>query len=87
MDIRQTILDTLDELLADNGVVLDAPLTNDALLLQTGLDSLGFAVLVVRLEDQLGYDPFMLMSEPVYPRTLGEFIAVYEALRDHARPE
>lgn len=85
MDIRQTILDTLGELLADNGVVLDAPLTDDALLLQTGLDSLGFAVLVVRLEDQLGYDPFMLMSEPVYPRTVGEFVAIYEAHQDHAR--
>lgn len=87
MDIHRTILDTLGELLADKGVVLDAPLTDDALLLQTGLDSLGFAVLVVQLEDQLGYDPFMLMTEPVYPRTLGEFVAVYEAYRDHARPE
>ena len=54
MDIRKTILDTLHELLADNGVTLAAPLTDEALLLQTGLDSLGFAVLVVRLEDALG---------------------------------
>lgn len=86
MDIRQTILDTLGELLTDNGVVLNAPLTDDAPLLRTGLDSLGFAVLVVRLEEQLGYDPFMLMTEPVYPRTLGEFLAIYEAYREHARP-
>jgi hypothetical protein len=26
----------------------------------------------------LGYDPFTLMDEPVYPKTLGEFVAVYE---------
>ena len=44
----------------------------------TGLDSLGFAVLVTRLELTLGYDPFTLMTDAVYPRTLAEFVSVYE---------
>lgn len=56
-------------------------LSSTLLLLDCGLDSLGFAVLVTRLEDELGYDPFTLMDHAVYPRTLGEFLTVY---RDHA---
>ena len=42
------------------------------------LDSLGFAVLVTRLEERLGYDPFSLMDEAVYPATFREFVEVYE---------
>lgn len=47
-------------------------------LLDTGLDSLGFAVLVVELEDVLGFDPFSLSSDPFYPQTFGEFVDFYE---------
>jgi len=53
--------------------------SNDTKLLETGLDSLGFAILVVRLEEELGFDPFVLSSEPFYPSTFGEFVAFYEA--------
>jgi acyl carrier protein len=84
MEIHQIITETLQELLADNGVTLTAPLEGSTPLLKTGLDSLGFAILVVRLEERLGYDPFVLMAEAVYPRTLDEFVAIYEAYRDHA---
>jgi hypothetical protein len=84
MEIRRIITETLQEILVDNGVELAAPLDGDTLLLKTGLDSLGFAILVVRLEEKLGYDPFVLMAEAVYPRTLDEFVAIYEAYRDHA---
>ncbi|WP_419478504.1 acyl carrier protein [Ilumatobacter sp.] len=52
--------------------------TDDTLLLETDLDSLGFAVLVTRLEERLGYDPFSLMDEAVYPATLKEFVEVYD---------
>ncbi len=53
-------------------------LTDSTVLLESGLDSLGFAILVVKLEDVLGYDPFVLMDEPVYPQTFGEFLELYE---------
>ena len=53
-------------------------LTRDTVLLETGLDSMGFAVLVVELEDALGFDPFSLSPEPFYPQTYGEFVAFYE---------
>ncbi len=53
-------------------------------LLESGLDSMGFAILVTSLEDALGYDPFTLMDEPVYPRTFGEFAGIYVQFADHA---
>jgi hypothetical protein len=49
-----------------------------SILLQSGLDSLDFAIVVARLEEELNADPFSVMDEPVYPQTLGDFIAVYE---------
>lgn len=52
-------------------------LTDDTVLLESGLDSLGFAILVARLEEELGYDPFVMMDVPVYPRTLSEFVEIY----------
>lgn len=59
----------------------DAPpvLDQDTVLLNTGLDSLGFAVLITRLEEDLGYDPFSLSDEPFYPQTFGELVRFYEA--------
>lgn len=53
-------------------------LQDDSVLLETGMDSMGFAVLVARLEEDLGIDPFSIMDDPVYPRTLAEFVAIYE---------
>jgi acyl carrier protein len=54
------------------------PLTDDTSLLETGLDSLGLAILVTRLEDTLGVDPFTDSDITVPPVTLGEFIQLYE---------
>jgi len=62
-------------------------LNEETLLLGTGLDSLGLAMLEVELEDRLGYDPFTLMKKPVYPKTLGEFVQLYERFSEHRRPE
>lgn len=53
-------------------------LTDDLVLLESGLDSLGFAVLVVELEGALGFDPFSMADEAYYPQTFGEFVAFYE---------
>ncbi len=51
---------------------------DDLVLLECGLDSLAFAILVTRLEERLGFDPFTMSDEPFYPRTFGEFVAFYE---------
>jgi hypothetical protein len=77
MEIEATIRNIFSEVIESTGQVMNSPLTHDSILLQTGLDSLGFAILVARLEETLGYDPFVLMSEPVYPQTFGEFLAIY----------
>jgi acyl carrier protein len=53
-----------------------AVLSDDLVLLDSGLDSLCFAIIVARLEDQLGVDPFAEAEE--FPVTLGEFIRCYE---------
>jgi hypothetical protein len=51
----------------------------DLPLLESGLDSLGFAILVARLEDELGYDPFSTAEQAYYPHTFLEFIHFYVA--------
>jgi acyl carrier protein len=55
-----------------------ALLTDDLPLLDSGLDSLCFAILVSRLEDALGVDPFSASEDASFPVTLGQFISFYE---------
>lgn len=55
-----------------------SPLSDDLGLLDTGLDSLCFAIIVARLEDQLGIDPFSTEDEIDFPVTVGDFIRLYE---------
>lgn len=45
-------------------------------LTDTGLDSLCLAIIVARLEDRLGVDPFASADD--IPTTFGEFVALYE---------
>jgi len=74
---ESTVRATLIELLDEEDVSVPE-LHPDTVLLDTGLDSLGLAVLVTRLENSLGYDPFSIMTEAAYPRTLAEFVAIYD---------
>jgi len=55
-----------------------APLTDDLVLLDSGLDSLCLAIIVARLEDTLGVDPFSRGDDAGFPVTLGDFIRLYE---------
>lgn len=81
MLIRDVIEEKFLEVLEQIGSELSVPmLTDDVVLLESGLDSLGFAILVASLEDELEYDPFTLMKEPVYPTTFGEFVEIYEKM-------
>jgi acyl carrier protein len=50
--------------------------TDDLPLKDTDFDSLCFAILVARLEDDLGVDPFV--SDVGFPVTLGDLIKFYE---------
>jgi len=55
-----------------------APLSDDLVLLESGLDSLCFAIIVARLEDKLGFDPFSAAEDSHFPVTLKDFITFYE---------
>ncbi|PHR62034.1 MAG: acyl carrier protein [Robiginitomaculum sp.] len=57
----------------------DVPaLLPDTILLETGLDSLGFAIFVSSLDEALGFDPFTLAEDAYYPQTFDEFVAFYK---------
>jgi acyl carrier protein len=77
MNIKETILSEIRKVGEEQGRQL-SPLTEDLRLLDSGLDSLAFAILVARLEDALGLDPFTAADEARYPVTLGDFIHLYD---------
>ncbi|MBA6370462.1 acyl carrier protein [Colwellia sp. BRX8-4] len=83
MTCRAIIIDKINEVLEQtNNTLLVESLTDEVILFESGLDSLGFAILVALLEEELDFDPFQLMDEPVYPNTFGEFVAIYEKYSD-----
>lgn len=77
MSIKATVIAQLEEIRRTSKERL-LPLTEDLVLLDSGLDSLGLAILVTRLEDSLGIDPFTDSDITVPPVTLGDFIQLYE---------
>jgi acyl carrier protein len=54
------------------------PLTDGLELLNSGFDSLCFAILVSRLENSLGLDPFAASEDAPFPVTFGDFVNLYE---------
>ncbi|HZP44668.1 MAG TPA: hypothetical protein VFB15_03375 [Candidatus Binataceae bacterium] len=76
MSVRAAVISQIETVAREKSLKLP-PLADDLVLLGSGLDSLSLAILVVRLADQLGYDPFEAgLSE--MPITLGDFIRMYE---------
>jgi acyl carrier protein len=83
MTTKLTILAEMRKVAEEQAKKL-APLSDDLVLLDSGLDSLCFAVLVARLEDKLGLDPFTAADDVAFPVTLGDFVKVYEHAVSHA---
>ncbi|HYM08800.1 MAG TPA: acyl carrier protein [Terriglobales bacterium] len=77
MSIRSEILAQVNQVAAEQDKQL-AQLADDLPLLDSGLDSLCLAIIVARLEDTLGLDPFSTAEDVAFPVTLGEFIQFYE---------
>lgn len=77
MSVRSEIIAALRQVAEEQKVTLP-PLNDDLSLHETGFDSLAFAILVARLEDQLGVDPFTLSEDATFPLTIGDFIKAYE---------
>ena len=77
MSVKATVISQIQQIAEEDKKSLP-PLTDDLALLDSGLDSLGIAILVARLEEALGFDPFTESDDVAYPVTLGDFIRFYE---------
>jgi acyl carrier protein len=76
MSTRSDIIEQFTRVAREHGKPIPQ-LNDDTSLLECGLDSLCFAVIVTRLEDQLGVDPFSA-DNTLFPITFGEFVQLYE---------
>jgi len=84
MSVKAAVISQIQQIAQEQKKQLPA-LTEELVLLDSGLDSLAIAILVARLEETLGIDPFTESNEVAYPGTLGEFIRFYEhAAEAHA---
>jgi acyl carrier protein len=77
MSIRATIKTQFEQVAVEQERKL-APLGDDLKLIDCGLDSLSFAIIVARLEDALGVDPFSSDKAIDFPVTFGDFVRLYE---------
>lgn len=77
MSTRSTITAEVEQVAKEQSKRL-APLTDDTVLLKSGLNSLCFAILVARLEQRLGFDPFSAAEDVYFPVTFGDFVRFYE---------
>lgn len=77
MTVRSEILEKFQDVAARLDKRL-APLTDETVLLDSGLDSLSFAIIVATLEDDLGVDPFTTAEDVYFPVTFGDFVAFYD---------
>jgi acyl carrier protein len=77
MSIRLKIFAAMKQIAEEQKVTLP-PLDDDLSLNETGFDSLAFAILVARLEDDLGVDPFTVSEDAAFPLTVGDFVRAYE---------
>jgi len=77
MNLRSLILAKFEDVARHQQRVLE-PVHDDLPLMDSGLDSLCFAIIVAHLEDELGMDPFSRADNVVFPVTFGEFVRCYE---------
>jgi len=77
MNVRTEIVTQFTDVAREQGNRL-APLTDNLELLETGLDSLSIAIIVSRLEERLGADPFTSSDDVLFPVTFGDFVKLYE---------
>jgi hypothetical protein len=77
VSLRTAISSTFATVAEEQGKTLE-PLTDDLALMDSGLDSLCIAIIVARLDDDLGLDPFGGGDDMMLPVTFGDFIRIYE---------
>ena len=78
MSLRAQVISQFEQVAKEQKKAL-RPLSDDLALTESGLDSLCFAIIVVRLEESLGLDPFSAAEGIRFPVTVGEFVQFYES--------
>lgn len=74
---RKRILEVIEACFKEDGVEFSVDLLNQPIL-EIGVDSLTYAVIVARLDREMSLDPFTANPSLPYPKTLEEFIQAYE---------
>jgi hypothetical protein len=74
---RSTIIAQFEQVAKEQNKKL-ASLSDDLILLESDLDSLCSAIIGIRLEDLLGFDPFRAAEDVDFPITVDDFIKFYE---------
>ncbi len=77
MSLRSTVVSEIEAITREHNKKMPA-LTDSMVLMDTDFDSLCFAILVARMEDKLGFDPFSTLEVADLPVTLGDLVALYE---------
>jgi acyl carrier protein len=77
MSVQETIKAQFEQVAMEQNRKMSR-LVPELKLLDCGLDSLSFALIVARLEDALGFDPFDATEEMKFPVTFGDFVKLYE---------
>ena len=77
MSVRLKVVSAMRQVASEQERQLSA-LDDETVLANSGLDSLCFAIIVARLEDELGVDPFTASEEVYFPVTLSDFVSLYE---------
>lgn len=78
LNLERQIRQAMSQVAELSDCQLVEPIEPDTLLLECGLDSLGYAMLVAQLEEDLGFDPFTELAIETYPSTFSEFLVIYQ---------
>lgn len=76
MDTRRVVLEAIESCFRDDGIIFSTSMLARPLM-ELGVDSLTYAIIVARLERELSFDPFTANPELPYPTTLEDFIQAY----------
>jgi acyl carrier protein len=77
MSIEALIIAQFEQVAQEQNKIL-AALQPETMLIELGIDSLCMAIIVARLEDALGVDPFNTAEDVDFPVTFGDFVKFYE---------
>jgi acyl carrier protein len=77
MNIRSEIVNIFTQVAKDQCMPL-APLSDNLALIDSGVDSLCLAIIVARLEELLGVDPFSSSEDILFPVTFEDFVKCYD---------